>query len=105
MPFQCPTCESVCADEATACPKCGHPFRRGIQTTQRTGKKYKAMMAFGVMLCLASLVGCFAGSAMTDRTGTVTEQGEAITAMSGLGVIVGFLVASVARIGAWWHHE
>ena len=55
--------------------------------TEQTGKKYKAPMLLGVLLCCVSIVLMVSGS---------------YPAAGPIGMIVGVGMYAAARIGAWW---
>jgi hypothetical protein len=67
-------------------------IQRHVQTIEKTGKQYKAMMAVGVLLILI-------GGGMIG-VGISTGQHS-----NGLALLVGgFALYLLARIAAWWNH-
>lgn len=58
------------------------------QTIEKTGKEYKAVMLIGWLVILSSPVLFF------------TDHG----ALSAAALIVGVVIETAARIGAWWNH-
>jgi len=73
-----------------------------VQTIERTGKKWKALMLIGALM--------FIGGTGTCMVGMSAEAQSQSSLLAGLGVI-GFLVAAlglstfvVGRICGWWYH-
>ena len=106
MMIYCPECENACSEAAGACPKCGHPLQQtndvqyaaplppAVQTTEQTGKQWKAAIVFGsIIMCVAAFIGIlnFMG---TDRFG----------ALPSLAFLIGSALYVSGRIGAWWYH-
>lgn len=74
MPFDCPTCRNLCADEAVSCPKCGHPFRKPKQAklpASNTEKLAGGVLTYFRVLFLITLiiVGFFAVLAVAAKLG------------------------------------
>ena|ERR1043166_631298 len=95
----CPECGQKVSDQATACPSCGHPLEgratgapglraRDVQTVEQTGKRFKGMMAGGVIAMILGLLLAFSGWPQTGMS----------LAVLGLAAYI------AARSGAWWHH-
>lgn len=87
---ECPACGKQISKTAAQCPNCGHPFAaagaaRGVQTTERTSKKWKAVMAGGGLLTIIGIL-CLTANFQT-----------------GLWVIAaGIILTLIGRTCAWW---
>ena len=93
----CPDCNAQVSDQAVQCPNCARPMagstgtkkgKEETKTIQLTSKKWKLGTALGVLIALA---GCFVMVASRDNGGWPL-------------VAVGFGIALVSKIMAWWHH-
>lgn len=62
--------------------------RRPVQTIEQTGKRFKAMMAGGVVAMLIGL--------------TLAMSGE--TEIGAVLMLLGLAAYIAARSAAWWHH-
>jgi uncharacterized membrane protein YvbJ len=107
--ISCPECGHQVSDQASACPSCAYPIRStsavkagdtqktepqspvGVQTIEQTGKKFKAMQAFG---CLGIIIGIM----IIWGTGS---QGWSFGAILAIAAGI-FLLAGT--LGGWWHH-
>lgn len=97
---KCPDCGGVVSIHAKACPHCGCPLgspdvthrepNGGVQTIERTSKKYKATAVVCFLLIAFGIVACFFGS------GGV--------ALGALMIVVGIVGAIVNRIAIWWNN-
>lgn len=87
---ECPACGKQLSRMAAQCPNCGHPFApadaaRGVQTTERTSKKWKAIMAGGGLLTIVGILCLTANFPM------------------GLWIIAaGIILMLIGRTCAWW---
>lgn len=91
----CAECGHQISSRAKACPQCGAPVaadaRRGVVTTQQTGKLAKLQQALAVVLMIVGVV-LFAGGD-TQRAAT-----------GGMLMIAGLIWWLGARVWAWWRH-
>lgn len=70
------------------------------QTIELTGKKWKALMAIGLVVAVIGVVVAVAGSLQS-----LDETGPRIAYFSGMVIAVcGAIVALVGAVGGWWNH-
>lgn len=112
--ISCPDCGSTVSKRANACPNCGSPIvlqqadvfvqekrlighpMGSVQTTEQTGKKWKALMLIGAFV--AFLSACVFG------LGIAANDGGRIGSYSLVGMLLGICVFIHAKVGAWWNH-
>jgi ribosomal protein L37E len=106
----CPECgRRGISDQAVACPACAYPLgaharepvgRGGqpqpVATVEQTGKRWKTMKLYAVLLLIAGAI-LFGGGASSD-------SGVA-TAFGGLALFGSLVLGIIASVGAWWHHK
>ena len=92
----CPSCKNPISSQATACPGCGHPFKPIV--IEATAKKWKKMQLIGVIVGIGGLVlfGIFAG--------LLQDFYMLFFVLAIISFVIGFGVALVGCIGAWWQH-
>ena len=73
----------------------GHPMG-SVQTTEQTGKKWKALMLIGAFV--AFLSACVFG------LGIAANDGGHIGSYSLVGMLLGIGIFIHAKVGAWWNH-
>jgi hypothetical protein len=113
----CPDCNGKVSDSAPSCPHCGRPMKQTalpvapavqpalppkVQTIEKTGKKWKGMGCVGALLILGGAATIYFSMASV-RAGGEVSTGAVV--LGSLSVFVGLIIAVVAKIGAWWHHE
>jgi hypothetical protein len=91
---KCPFCAEEILREARKCKHCGEFLNAASEISQQapivieaTGKGWKLVKAFGVLLMLLSIPGC-----------TENLDRFIYLATAGLVLTIG------ASVGAWWHH-
>lgn len=92
----CRYCAESIAFAAIKCKHCGEfldertnsSLGRGVQTTEATGKAWKAGMFAGTICMLFGLL-------LLESS---LEAGLAT-------LFIGFVITSAARLGAWWYHD
>ncbi len=72
------------------------PVAPSVQTIERTGKTWKGLSCLGALTLLGGVVIAIAGGGSGGQS--------AFIAIGVLMGIIGFGIAVVARIGAWWYH-
>lgn len=71
-----------------------------VQTIEKTGKEWKAVILLGGVMMIAGLV-VFALTIASDAR----PSGPNVGAIAGLvAFIVGLVVYGIGRVGAWWYH-
>jgi len=102
---QCRECGRGVSSEADSCPQCGCRMRsqpqpqsqsKGVQTIELTGKRWKAYGCLGAILPVGGFVTMMANQ--DDTSGTPFLLGV-------LAIVLGLVLAVVARLGKWWYHE
>lgn len=83
----CPDCGREVSQAAKACPGCGRPVTVAVQTIEQTGKDWKVAQAVGAGGMLVGVPTCFA-----------SPDGGAVL------ILLGMMVYTVGRLGAWWRH-
>ena len=68
-----------------------------VQTTEQTGKRWKALQLIG-------LAGILGGAAWGFAAGNMEAQSPEALALPALCVILGLPLWLFARVGAWWFH-
>lgn len=71
-----------------------------VQTIEKTGKKWKLLMLIGSVMFIGGIGTCVASM----QSATSSSDPSPVLGLASLVAIVGFLVAVVARVGAWWNH-
>lgn len=91
----CTECNHQVSAKAPSCVKCGAPI--AAQTIEATGKKWKLMKLFGVVLIVLGFAGLCSAVSNTSPSG----EGSAAT---GIMLLAGLILTIWGRFGAWWHH-
>ncbi|MGO9370696.1 MAG: hypothetical protein ACLQBD_01190 [Syntrophobacteraceae bacterium] len=91
--IECQECGKDVSELAAACPHCGAPVRQGVQTVEKTGKKWKGMKIIAWSLMLLSLP-CF-----------LNPQHEGNTALGLILLLLGATLWLYAALQTWWHHD
>lgn len=73
-----------------------------VQTIERTGKKWKALMLIGFLTFLGGLGNCTVSMMAVGASQNAASAG--FGALGFLIAIAGLVVLIVGRIGGWWHH-
>lgn len=92
----CPSCENPISTKARACPKCGHPIVADESpsdlsapvTIEQTSKLYKGGQLIGVLMICGGVVAC-----------TSSAFDAAVPLL-----VIGVVVYTAARFGAWWNN-
>lgn len=72
-----------------------------VQTTEKTGKEWKAGMLIGGLAAVASVPTCVCSSVL----GESGQDVESWLSLIGVAMFMGGIgVYAFCRIGAWWHH-
>ena len=86
--IKCSECGEEVSEDATSCPKCGHPVK--AVTIEKTGKKWKRLILIAVLMFIF---------------GIFFLAGGKESAVLG-GILIGSapIVFIIALIGKWWFH-
>lgn len=84
----CPGCERPVSRQANSCPGCGHVLQ--ATAIEKTGRKWKAYQAFGLLCAVVGSVPLFSGS-----------KDVVLPIMC---FFFGFVCILVGKLGAWWYH-
>lgn len=103
--IKCSECKQDVSGKATLCPHCGNPVATQpsqpietvtrIDTVERTSKKWKAIFAISIFICVIA--------AFTFMAGASNKNSNTI----GLSIfifIIGFIGVMIAKFGMWWKH-
>ena len=99
--IKCPECGRALSDQAAACPQCAYPLnqtphsRRPLYVTEKTGKTWKQLRAFGWLLVSVGVLVLFASWAGDHSRG---EAAASLASLAGAACLWG------SRLGAWWFH-
>lgn len=100
--INCPECRTEVSSIAEACPKCGAPIARALEsqiagapltTVQETSKKFKLQI---VLASILFWVGLFFGFKL---------KGEGGVASFVIISLIGAIWYVVTKIRVWWHHK
>lgn len=73
----------------------------GVQTIERTGKKWKAWMLLGAITMVLSVLGAIGAVAIAN---IAPDQAATALLLSALVFFVGFVMFLIGLIGGWWYH-
>jgi hypothetical protein len=57
----CPVCNNLCSALAVSCPKCGHPFNHGNETTANLSNSQPFIIIFRIIAYISLAIGGWYG--------------------------------------------
>jgi hypothetical protein len=86
--IDCPECKKQISDQAPVCPHCG--YAQKPITIEKTSKSWKVVQLVAGFMFIVGLI------SLSDKS---------LKDFSWYMIIVGFILGTVGRIGAWWSNR
>lgn len=96
--IKCVECGKEISELADACPHCGNPINKKIQTIEGTSKQWKVIKLVSWILFLIGLWLALSGNAEGGFNNPKTGAGISLAFISFIGIMI-------SKFGAWWSNK